>query len=382
MLSGTVVSSGPLFGRKIEFSPKLVVPFNNQNLSTISIGSRVISAIKYSAKDEGHLEISIGNKFLTIGDIISVLEVDSERKWLMGVHLDSKKRGWFPYSSVIPEDDLGNDQRKKESDIKRAFDEKRKQRTITCIAKKISVEDNECGKLSLILPENERTGEVNITAIKNMPIRNPDDHKKRWFRFNSEYSKDEEKNKPRRWRSNTISTLPYTTNNSREPSAISPKLYRKHSSPGPYSNIKSAQQPGLSVKNLNCSPSIVSSLNSVKSFNREIRVSFIKDFIKSEKEYVSDLKIIIESFLNPLKTCLNQKQILSIFGNIEQLEVINIEFLTQLEAVEDINNIDQYISIFRNMVIKKILITTGRTFHVLHALSLESKFYEAIYKCS
>lgn len=63
------------------------------------------------------------------------------------------------------------------------------------------------------------------------------------------------------------------------------------------------------------------------------RQQVIYEILKTEAEYVSDLGVIVELFLNPLQTkadLLSGKEVQQLFSNVKLLESVNKEFLSKL----------------------------------------------------
>eukprot|EP01080_Neovahlkampfia_damariscottae_P004794 gene4794-8380_t len=61
------------------------------------------------------------------------------------------------------------------------------------------------------------------------------------------------------------------------------------------------------------------------------RMFLVKELVQTEKTYVSNLKLFINTFINPLKKILNSNQMTSLFSNIEQIYQLNVKLLIELE---------------------------------------------------
>ncbi|KAI8922184.1 hypothetical protein DFJ77DRAFT_14890 [Powellomyces hirtus] len=85
------------------------------------------------------------------------------------------------------------------------------------------------------------------------------------------------------------------------------------------------------------SPEVIQSM----SHRAQQRMTAIFEFIATERDYVRDLKIIIGIFMKPMteKKVVSPKVIGQLFSNIEQLLVVNQEFLSALEDLYNGNPI-------------------------------------------
>jgi RhoGEF domain len=83
------------------------------------------------------------------------------------------------------------------------------------------------------------------------------------------------------------------------------------------------------------------------------RFSAVERLVSSEKEYVAMLATLTGVFLKPLiyQKLLNPKQIGVVFANLEQIETTHVEFLAQLELLEDISASSKVSHTLRNMVL-------------------------------
>jgi len=76
--------------------------------------------------------------------------------------------------------------------------------------------------------------------------------------------------------------------------------------------------------------------------NKRLRTEIIKEIVMTEKDYVRDLSIVINTFLIPIreKSILNAKEINTLFSNIEILYNVNKTVLEELEKDEVAASID------------------------------------------
>ncbi|KAM9989947.1 hypothetical protein ACTFIY_005993 [Dictyostelium cf. discoideum] len=76
---------------------------------------------------------------------------------------------------------------------------------------------------------------------------------------------------------------------------------------------------------------------SIEEKNKRFRIKIINELIETERDYVRDLNIVVEVFLNPIreKQLLSAKDINSLFSNIEILFSINMNVLKALEKDKD-----------------------------------------------
>ncbi|KAM9963611.1 hypothetical protein ACTFIW_006847 [Dictyostelium discoideum] len=76
---------------------------------------------------------------------------------------------------------------------------------------------------------------------------------------------------------------------------------------------------------------------SIEEKNKRFRIKIINELIETERDYVRDLNIVVEVFLNPIreKQLLSAKDINSLFSNIEILYSINMNVLKALEKDKD-----------------------------------------------
>ncbi|KAI8588609.1 Dbl homology domain-containing protein, partial [Geranomyces variabilis] len=77
------------------------------------------------------------------------------------------------------------------------------------------------------------------------------------------------------------------------------------------------------------------------SHRAQQRMTAIFEFIKTERDYVRDLKIIIALFMRPMvdKKVVSAKNIDILFSNIEELLTVNSEFLARIEELYAANPI-------------------------------------------
>lgn len=89
------------------------------------------------------------------------------------------------------------------------------------------------------------------------------------------------------------------------------------------------------------------------------RMSCISELIKTERDYVCDLRMIVEvfsdlikEFLKPMRALrsLGPKIIYQIFCNIEQLSEINAKFLSKLDSAKHLGDVNHYLVAFTTMV--------------------------------
>ncbi|KAN0032251.1 hypothetical protein ACTFIV_006132 [Dictyostelium citrinum] len=76
---------------------------------------------------------------------------------------------------------------------------------------------------------------------------------------------------------------------------------------------------------------------SIEEKNKRFRIKIINELIETERDYVRDLNIVVEVFLNPIreKQLLSAKDINALFSNIEILYSINMNVLKALEKDKD-----------------------------------------------
>ena len=82
-------------------------------------------------------------------------------------------------------------------------------------------------------------------------------------------------------------------------------------------------------------PSLIDSktLSSLSTDERK-RQESIFELIKTEATYVRDLQLVVELFYAPLQNLLASTELTIIFGNIEQLLLVNSQLLSSLEAAQ------------------------------------------------
>ncbi|KAK5582398.1 hypothetical protein RB653_003981 [Dictyostelium firmibasis] len=76
---------------------------------------------------------------------------------------------------------------------------------------------------------------------------------------------------------------------------------------------------------------------SIEEKNKRFRIKIINELIETERDYVRDLNIVVEVFLNPIreKQLLSAKDVNALFSNIEILYSINMNVLKELEKERD-----------------------------------------------
>ncbi|KAK9766343.1 hypothetical protein K7432_004643 [Basidiobolus ranarum] len=77
--------------------------------------------------------------------------------------------------------------------------------------------------------------------------------------------------------------------------------------------------------------------NSVNSEERK-RQESIFELISTEQTYLRDLQLVMDVFYEPMQSMISEKELVSIFGNIEELLHCNTEFLNQLEERQNDNH--------------------------------------------
>jgi len=132
-------------------------------------------------------------------------------------------------------------------------------------------------------------------------------------------------------------------------------------------------------------PELVKTLSKEEKGRQEV----IFEILKTEKDYIRDLEIIIDVFLRPLResAILSPKDITVMFSNVEQLLIINQNFLEQLEKRREkspvLLEIGDLLLVTADVLGKYTMYCSNHPFAVLLYQSIQSKpFKKFVEECS
>jgi hypothetical protein len=276
---------------------------------TISVGDRVLAHSCYISNEPTKLSHNVG-------DIIYVLE-PPKGEWMFGARnweTKIEQRGWFLCKSVIISC-------QKDVLSPRLSEIERKQTNLESKSKNALLL-SDAFKTS-ISPAKSTTDDASIV-----------DRKKSLFGFKSGKF-EETKNK----RARAVSVGQTASHGARIHDIINKdSIFRA-------SSVSEDALPEDAKIILN------SPVNGSNVFSNQNRAQYIKQFCLNEKEYLADLRTLINEFLKPIisNKLMTPKQIISIFSNIEQIEIVSIEVLNHWEAINNLNDTDEISTICRSM---------------------------------
>jgi hypothetical protein len=274
------------------------------------IGSTVIAKENFIPTEPEHLE-------LNIGDLIILIDVPSDSKWVFGV-LGNGIKGWFPRHSV----DLHTSSASAYSfrELLKATEEK----SILNARKTSSDVLNSTSSSNSILKEKEVESPLQISDNPEWVYKETDETVKKLKFPKVNLGKLLKRPSFFNYADKEIDTN--KNRNSTGPDFLNLKMFRKEKS----KVLVNPEQDLLSRKEV------------------------FDQLVISEKEYVSRVNFIIQEFFKPMQSIksITPKQISLVFSNIEQIQKINIELLTQLETMGETFDTDKFCSILKTFVCK------------------------------